>query len=155
MSGEIIGIDLGTTNSCCAIVEDDGNVKIIPYRGGETTIPSIFAIDDKGNELVGYEAKRQWLLNPKRTIYGAKRHQAKTDELLRQYVEHWDLERMAVVDRNILRLAIYEMVWSGDVPSKVAINEAIEIAKKFGTSESSRFINGVLDRIHRELRPAS
>ncbi len=73
MSGEIIGIDLGTTNSCAAIVEDDGNVKIIPYRGGETTIPSIFAIDDKGNELVGYEAKRQWLLNPKRTVYGAKR----------------------------------------------------------------------------------
>jgi molecular chaperone DnaK len=73
MSGEIIGIDLGTTNSCCAIVEDDGNVKIIPYRGGETTIPSIFAIDDKGNELVGHEAKRQWLLNPTRTIYGAKR----------------------------------------------------------------------------------
>ncbi len=73
MAGEIIGIDLGTTNSCCAIVEDDGNVKIIPYRGGETTIPSIFAIDDKGNELVGHEAKRQWLLNPQRTVYGAKR----------------------------------------------------------------------------------
>jgi len=71
--GNIIGIDLGTTNSCAAIVEDDGNVKVIPYRGGETTIPSIFAIDDKGNELVGYEAKRQWLLNPKRTVYGAKR----------------------------------------------------------------------------------
>jgi molecular chaperone DnaK len=71
--GNIIGIDLGTTNSCAAVVEDDGNVKVIPYRGGETTIPSIFAIDDKGNELVGYEAKRQWLLNPKRTVYGAKR----------------------------------------------------------------------------------
>ena len=73
MPGNIIGIDLGTTNSCAAVVEDDGNVKVIPYRGGETTIPSIFAIDDKGNELVGYEAKRQWLLNPKRTVYGAKR----------------------------------------------------------------------------------
>ena len=73
MAGEIIGIDLGTTNSCCAIVQDDGTVKIIPYRGGETTIPSIFAIDDKGNELVGHEAKRQWLLNPRRTVYGAKR----------------------------------------------------------------------------------
>lgn len=73
MPGEIVGIDLGTTNSACAIVEDDGNVKMIPYRGGETTVPSIFAIDDKGNELVGHEAKRQWLLNPRRTIYGAKR----------------------------------------------------------------------------------
>jgi len=70
---DIVGIDLGTTNSCCAYVDDEGNVKLVPYRGGETTIPSIFAVDDKGNELVGHEAKRQWLLNPKRTVYGAKR----------------------------------------------------------------------------------
>jgi molecular chaperone DnaK len=69
----IIGIDLGTTNSCAAIVEGDGNVKLIPYKGGEYTIPSIFAIDDKGNELIGHEAKRQWQLNPRNTVYGAKR----------------------------------------------------------------------------------
>ncbi len=70
----IIGIDLGTTNSCAAIVEGDNqSVKLIPYKGGEYTIPSIFAIDDKGNELIGYEAKRQWQLNPKNTVYGAKR----------------------------------------------------------------------------------
>jgi N utilization substance protein B len=62
---------------------------------------------------------------------------------------------MAVVDRNILRLAVYELMLDAEVPPKVAINEAIEIAKKFGTAESGRFINGVLDRIHRELRPAS
>jgi N utilization substance protein B len=62
---------------------------------------------------------------------------------------------MAVVDRNILRLAVYEMLWGGDVPAKVVINEAIEIAKKFGTGESSRFINGILDRVLRELRPSS
>src|SRR5919199_115108 len=62
----IIGIDLGTTNSCAAIVEGDGNVKLIPYKGGEYTIPSVFAIDDKGNELIGHEAKRQWQLNPVR-----------------------------------------------------------------------------------------
>ncbi|MDY7227939.1 Hsp70 family protein [Hyalangium rubrum] len=69
----IIGIDLGTTNSCAAFVEDSGNVKLIPYKGGDYTIPSIFAIDDKGNELIGFEAKRQWQLNPRNTIYGAKR----------------------------------------------------------------------------------
>src|SRR5688572_25468147 len=69
----IIGIDLGTTNSCAAVVEGDGNVKLIPYKGGEYTVPSIFAIDDKGNELIGHEAKRQWQLNPKNTVYGAKR----------------------------------------------------------------------------------
>ena len=70
---DIIGIDLGTTNSCAAIMEDSGQVKLIPYKGGDYTIPSIFAIDDKGNQLVGHEAKRQWQLNPRGTIYGAKR----------------------------------------------------------------------------------
>src|SRR5438067_631940 len=70
---KIIGIDLGTTNSCAAIVEQQGHVKLIPYKGGEYTIPSVFAIDDKGNELIGNEAKRQWQLNPRNTVYGAKR----------------------------------------------------------------------------------
>ena len=69
----IIGIDLGTANSCAAVVEGDGEVKLIPHRGGDYVIPSVFAIDDKGNELVGHEAKRQWQLNPKNTVYGAKR----------------------------------------------------------------------------------
>jgi transcription antitermination factor NusB len=88
-------------------------------------------------------------------VQGTKTHQAKIDELITQYTEHWELDRMSVVDRNILRLAVFELGWEHDVPPKVAINEAIEIAKKFGTRESSRFINGVLDRVHRELRPAS
>src|ERR671927_1463383 len=70
---KIIGIDLGTTNSCAAIVEKAGQVKLIPYKGGDFIIPSIFAIDDKGNELIGHEAKRQWQLNPRNTVYGAKR----------------------------------------------------------------------------------
>ncbi len=73
MPDPIIGIDLGTTNSCAAIVEANGEVKLIPYHGGDYTIPSIFAIDDKGNQLIGHEAKRQWQLNPKNTVYGSKR----------------------------------------------------------------------------------
>ena len=64
---------------------------------------------------------------------GTKQHQGKTDQLITQYAEHWDLDRMAVVDRNILRLAVHELLWQPDVPPKVAINEAIELAKKFGT----------------------
>jgi N utilization substance protein B len=88
-------------------------------------------------------------------VRGSKQHQATIDQLLAQYAEHWDLERMAVVDRNILRMAVYELLWQPEVPPKAAINEAIEIAKKFGTTESSRFINGVLDRILRERRPAT
>ncbi len=73
MAAPIIGIDLGTTNSCAAVVEANGQVKLIPYKGGDFTIPSIFAIDDKGHELIGHEAKRQWQLNPKNTVYAAKR----------------------------------------------------------------------------------
>ena len=86
-------------------------------------------------------------------VRGTKLHQGKIDELIRQYAEHWDLERMAVVDRNILRAGIFELLWTMDTPPKVVINEAIEIAKKFSTQESSRFINGILDRIHKVLRP--
>ncbi len=86
-------------------------------------------------------------------VRGTKANQGKIDQLIEQCAEHWELERMAVVDRNILRLAVYELLWGTGVPPKVAINEAIEIAKKFGTKESSRFINGVLDKIHRDLSP--
>jgi N utilization substance protein B len=88
-------------------------------------------------------------------VRGSKLHQGKIDQMLAQYAEHWELDRMAVVDRNILRMAVYELLWQPEVPPKAAINEAIEIAKKFGTTESSRFINGVLDRILREHRPTS
>jgi len=88
-------------------------------------------------------------------VRGTKASQAKIDQMIEQYTENWALDRMAAVDRNILRVAVYEMLWTDEAPGKVVINEAIEIAKKFGTKESGRFINGVLDRIHKELRPAS
>jgi transcription antitermination protein NusB len=88
-------------------------------------------------------------------IRGTKLHEPKIDELISQYAENWELERMAVVDRNILRQGVFEILWMEDVPPKVAINEALEVAKKFSTQESSRFINGILDRIHKELRPSA
>ncbi len=69
----IIGIDLGTTNSGAAVVVGDGQVKLVPYKGGDFIIPSVFAVDDKGNELLGHEAKRQWQLNPRNTLYATKR----------------------------------------------------------------------------------
>jgi len=88
-------------------------------------------------------------------VRGVTANQVRIDRTISECTEHWDLDRMAVVDRNILRLAVYELMCSAEVPPKVAINEAIEIAKKFGTQDSGRFINGILDRVHRELRPAS
>src|SRR3954465_11659777 len=89
----IIGIDLGTTHSCAAYVGATGQVKLIPYKGGEYTVPSIFAIDDKGNELIGFEAKRQWQLNPRNTVYGAKRlvgrsYKSEVVENLRKFIQY-------------------------------------------------------------------
>ena len=67
------------------------------------------------------------------------------DSLIRQQAEHWRLERMPAVDRNILRLAIYEFLYETDVPKLVILDEAIELAKRYSTAESSAFVNGILD----------
>lgn len=74
----------------------------------------------------------------------------KIDEIIKAAAQNWSLERMAVIDRNILRAATNELAFREDIPASVAINEAIEIAKKFSTEESASFINGILDRIAHE-----
>lgn len=74
------------------------------------------------------------------------------DDLIRQFSTNWRLERMAIVDRNILRMATFELLHLPDVPRKVCINEAIEVAKKYGGDDSPSFINGILDRIALEIR---
>jgi N utilization substance protein B len=77
------------------------------------------------------------------------------DAKIRTLADNWDFDRLAVVDRNILRLAAYEMLYRPEIPPVVSINEAIEIAKKFSTAESGKFVNGLLDRMKKELlRPA-
>ena len=74
------------------------------------------------------------------------------DKRISDAAEHWSLHRMALVDRNILRMAIWEMGWRrDDIPAKVAINEAIEMAKRFSTEQSGAFVNGVLDRVRRNM----
>lgn len=77
------------------------------------------------------------------------------DEQIVKYAKNWDLRRMAAVDRNILRLAVYEMHFRNDIPPVVSINEAVDIAKKFSTEDSGKFVNGILDKIKGDLmRPA-
>jgi transcription antitermination protein NusB len=92
-------------------------------------------------------------------LNGVISHQATIDEKIIRYTANYELKRISAVDRNILRMAIYEMLYADDVPPIVAINEAIDIAKKFGTEESGKFVNGVLDRVKldlsRPLRTAS
>ncbi|MDP3722045.1 MAG: transcription antitermination factor NusB [Candidatus Omnitrophota bacterium] len=82
-------------------------------------------------------------------VTGTKDHLAAIDALITQHAANWDLKRMAVIDRNILRLGVYELLHMNDVPPKVCINEAIELAKRFGDAESSKFINGILDAVHK------
>ena len=72
------------------------------------------------------------------------------DEIIKKYVENWEIGRLAIIDKNILRMGIFELLFLDDIPPKVSINEAIELAKKFGDVDSARFVNGVLDRIYKE-----
>ncbi len=78
---------------------------------------------------------------------GVLKHRDELDARIASHAEHWTLERMPFVDRNILRLAAYELLHGGEVPERVAIDEAIELAKAYGGEDSGRFVNGVLDRI--------
>jgi len=82
-----------------------------------------------------------------RLVQGVGQYQGEIDQLLKNYSEHWALDRLSSVDRNILRMGIFEILWCNDIPSKVSINEAIELGKKFGAEKSASFINGILDKI--------
>ena len=88
-------------------------------------------------------------------VRGVMEKRAAIDEKIAKYTENWDLPRIAAVDRNILRLAMYEMLFRDDIPPVVSINEAVDIAKKFSTRESGAFVNGILDRLKADLtRPS-
>ena len=88
-------------------------------------------------------------------IRGTLERRNEIDEQIKKHAKNWELHRMAVVDRNVLRLAIYEMLHREDIPPVVSINEAVDIAKKFSTQDSGKFVNGILDKIKGELmRPA-
>ncbi len=75
---------------------------------------------------------------------------SRLDEVISHYALNWNISRMAIVDKNILRLAIFELLFVEDIPPKVSINEAVELAKKYGDVDSARFVNGILDSIYRQ-----
>jgi len=88
-------------------------------------------------------------------IRGTLEHRDELDTHITKRAKNWELHRIAAVDRNILRLAIYEMLYREDIPPVVSINEAVDIAKKFSTEDSGKFVNGILDKVKSELlRPA-
>ena len=84
-----------------------------------------------------------------RLVKGIEENLDKIDEKISHYATNWQIKRMAAIDRNILRIGVYELLFAPDIPPKVSINEAVELAKKFGDLESSKFVNGILDKIHK------
>ena len=84
-------------------------------------------------------------------VLGTFQHLDEIDQIINDTSKNWKLDRMAVVDRNIIRCAVFEILYLSDIPSTVTINEAIEIAKRYGTEDSPGFINGILDRIADEF----
>jgi len=88
-------------------------------------------------------------------VEGVVKNLTQLDALIKKYAKNWEIDRMAVIDRNVLRLACFELMFLEDVPPKVSINEAIELAKRFGDLDSPRFVNGVLDKIYKSERKTS
>ena len=84
-----------------------------------------------------------------RIVLGIEQKSQEIDDKITQYATNWQLKRMAVIDLTVLRIGVYELLFAPDIPPKVSINEAVELAKKYGDLESSKFINGILDKIHK------
>src|SRR5579871_1321208 len=127
------------TQRAAAIADEKGDAK----WGQQTELPP----------LSTDEAAVRVFADP--LIRGTLENREKLDETIQRHAKNWDLHRMAVVDRNILRMAIYEMLHREDIPPVVSINEAVDIAKKFSTADSGKFVNGILDKVKGELmRPA-
>ena len=87
-----------------------------------------------------------------RLVRGVDAHSDEIDKLLAEYAQHWTLERMPVIDRTVLRLATYELVYEPDLATGIVINEAVELAKQYSTKDSGRFVNGLLSRIAEVVR---
>jgi N utilization substance protein B len=87
----------------------------------------------------------------KRLVQGVLEHRSELDRLIETYSENWRLDRINLVDRNILRLALFELLYCEEIPPKVTINEAIDLGKRFGSEDSGSFINGILDRIQHDV----
>ncbi len=134
-------------------------------KARECALQALYQLDTTGGEprdvLRGIlahfeEADAETAQFAEQLVRGVQVDRKQIDELIQQSSAHWKLERMARVDRNILRLAVFEILRRADVPVRVTLNEAVELGKKFGSEESSGFVNGVLDKIaHTEIPGAA
>nr|WP_319393211.1 transcription antitermination factor NusB [uncultured Desulfobacter sp.] len=132
-------------------------------KSRELALQALFALDlnradsqpqtDAFIEQHGEDLSEPTRLFFRMLVDGVVENQEKIDSLLDQWAKNWKISRMPAVDRNIMRIAVFEMLNLPDIPPSVSINEAVEIGKKFGTRDSGPFINGVLDRIRAQHEP--
>ena len=107
-----------------------------------------------GHALAGLENDKHSHAFAKRLVVEAIKHKAEIDKIIQAKVANWDFERIAILDRVILRMAICELKYFTEIPPKVSMNEAIELAKLFSTEKSGQFVNGVLDGVYDDLKKA-
>ncbi len=125
----------------------------------ELALQSLYQLDLRGDEIIEEVDTFCKKSTEKHDIYlfaialvnGCRSHLREIDEKISGATEHWELRRMAIIDKNILRLGVYELLYRSDIPPKVSINEAIELAKKFSTKNSGTFVNGILDKIYTQF----
>ena len=128
-------------------------------KAREKALQMLFQLDFHGKDVEAIFATF-WKANPvgqkvqdfaELLVRGTFAHQESIDRMIASTIENWTLKRLASVDKAILRFATYELMYVADIPPNVTINEAVEIAKSYGTEESGRFVNGVLDRIREKF----
>jgi transcription antitermination protein NusB len=129
----------------------------------ECAVQLLFQLDMNPNNDLTATFKAFWDMNDRvndprirgfaeALVRGTREHLAAIDSTIKKSAEHWDIKRMGVIDRNVMRLSIYEMLFCPDIPPAVSINEAVDIAKYFSCRESGRFVNGILDRIRKDIK---
>jgi transcription antitermination protein NusB len=125
-------------------------------KARKRAVDILYEADVRGSDALQTLRDRQALGDPPvnpftaELVTGVHDHAARVDEILAGYAEGWTIERMPGVDRAVLRLGVYELLWRDDVPDAVVIDEAVELAKSLSTDESPRFVNGVLARVQRD-----
>jgi N utilization substance protein B len=125
-------------------------------KARKRAVDLLYEADLRGVDVIETLAERVAMADPPVNEYttelveGVHGARERIDAILSDYAEGWELDRMPDVDRAILRLAVYELLWRNDVPDPVVINEAVELAKTLSTDESPRFVNGVLGRVMRD-----
>ena len=130
----------------------------------ESAIQLLFELDANPQQDLTAMFKRCWAARrldekgrafTEHVVKGVRQNLKSIDQTIQKYAENWDIKRMAILDRNVIRMGIFEMLFCDDVPPVVSINEAVDIAKYFSSAESGRFVNGILDRLRKDLkRPA-